>query len=432
MSCLWVNERVVAEAEVAAGAEARTKGLLGREGMNDEGSAADSVLVLEPAGWIHTLGMRFAIDVAYVDRRGRVLSVKTMKPWRMGLPRLRSRRVLEAAAGSFARWNLKAGDLVEIKSEQANFSESDPHADQVASGRTAQGDSIPGDKAQAGNAEARGGAIVLVATPIGNLGDLSPRAVETLAAADIIACEDTRRTGRLLELSGIQSPKLVCLNEHTEEEVKSELIARAQHGQLVAVATDAGSPGISDPPGPLVSAAHAAGITVSVIPGPSAVTAALSLSGLNTSRFTFEGFLPRKGTARSQRLAALAREPRTIVLFEAPHRLAHTLGDLAQTIGADRPVALARELTKLHEEVVSATIGELAKQIAEGTIPAKGEFALVIQGSPEPPEPTDEAILAALVAERADGATRSEAAQKVADAYGIPKRKVYALAVEPT
>lgn len=275
-----------------------------------------------------------------------------------------------------------------------------------------------------------GGAIVLVATPIGNLGDLSPRAVETLAAADIIACEDTRRTGKLLELSGIQSPKLVCLNEHTEEEVTSELMARAQQGQLVAIATDAGSPGISDPPGPLVAAAHASGIPVSIIPGPSAVTAALSLSGLNTGRFVFEGFLPRKGAARSQRLAALAREPRTIVLFEAPHRLAQTLEDLIQALGPDRPAALARELTKLHEQVVSATIGKLAAQITEGTIPAKGEFVLVIEGSPEPPEPTDDAILAALDAERADGATRSEAAQRVADAYGIPKRRVYALSVE--
>ena len=274
-----------------------------------------------------------------------------------------------------------------------------------------------------------GGAIVLVATPIGNLGDLSPRAVETLAAADIIACEDTRRTGKLLELSGIQSPKLVCLNEHTEEEVASELISSAQEGQLVAIATDAGSPGISDPPGPLVAAAHASGIPVSIIPGPSAVTAALSLSGLNTGRFVFEGFLPRKGEARSQRLAALAREPRTIVLFEAPHRLAHTLKDLAQALGPDRPAALARELTKLHEQVASATIGELAAQITEGTIPAKGEFVLVLQGSPEPPEPTNDAILAALAAERADGATRSEAAQRVADAYGIPKRRVYALSI---
>ena len=275
----------------------------------------------------------------------------------------------------------------------------------------------------------KAGAIVLVATPIGNLGDLSPRAVETLVAADIIACEDTRRTGKLLELSGIQSPKLVCLNEHTEEEITGELIARAQQGQLVAIATDAGSPGISDPPGPLVAAAHASGIAVSVIPGPSAVTAALSLSGLNTSRFVFEGFLPRKGEARSQRLAALAREPRTIVLFEAPHRLAQTLDDLIQALGSDRPAALARELTKLHEQIVSAAIGELAEQVADSTIPAKGEFVLVLQGSPEPPEPTDDAILAALVAERADGATRSEAAQRVADAYGIPKRRVYALSI---
>ena len=117
MAWLWVNGRAVAEAAVAAGAKARTKGLLGRDGVNEKGNAAGSVLVLEPAGWIHTLGMRFAIDAAYVDRRGRVLSVRTMKPWRMGMPRLRSRRVLEAAAGSFARWNLKAGDLVEIKSQ---------------------------------------------------------------------------------------------------------------------------------------------------------------------------------------------------------------------------------------------------------------------------------------------------------------------------
>ena len=279
------------------------------------------------------------------------------------------------------------------------------------------------------DAKTSNGSIVLVATPIGNLGDLSPRAVETLAVADIIACEDTRRTGKLLELSGIQAPKLVCLNEHTEEEITGELIARAQQGQLVAIATDAGSPGISDPPGPLVAAAHASGIAVSVIPGPSAVTAALSLSGLNTSRFVFEGFLPRKGEARSQRLAALAREPRTIVLFEAPHRLAQTLEDLAQTLGPDRPAALARELTKLHEQTVSDTIGELAEQVADSTIPAKGEFVLVLQGSPEPPEPTDDAILAALAAEQADGATRSEAAQRVADAYGIPKRRVYALSI---
>ena len=275
----------------------------------------------------------------------------------------------------------------------------------------------------------KAGSIVLVATPIGNLGDLSPRAVETLAAADIIACEDTRRTGKLLELSGIQSPKLICLNEHTEEEITGELIARAQQGQLVAIATDAGSPGISDPPGPLVAAAHASGVTVGIIPGPSAVTAALSLSGLNTSRFVFEGFLPRKGEARSQRLAALAREPRTIVLFEAPHRLAQTLEDLIQTLGPDRPASLARELTKLHEQIVSTAIGELAEQIADSTIPAKGEFVLVLQGSPEPPEPTDDAILAALAAEQADGATRSEAAQRVADAYGIPKRRVYALSI---
>ena len=290
-------------------------------------------------------------------------------------------------------------------------------------------DHTPGDKAQARNTEAKNGAIVLVATPIGNLGDLSPRAVETLAAADIIACEDTRRTGKLLELSGIQAPKLICLNEHTEEEITGELIACAQQGQLVAIATDAGSPGISDPPGPLVAAAHSAGITVGIIPGPSAVTAALSLSGLNTSRFVFEGFLPRKGEARSQRLAALAREPRTIVLFEAPHRLAQTLDDLIQALGPDRPAALARELTKLHEQIVSAAIGELAEQIADSTIPAKGEFVLVLQGAPEPPEPTDEAILAALAAEQADGATRSEAAQRVADAYGIPKRRVYALSI---
>ncbi|MGZ4695609.1 MAG: 16S rRNA (cytidine(1402)-2'-O)-methyltransferase, partial [Acidimicrobiales bacterium] len=195
------------------------------------------------------------------------------------------------------------------------------------------------------------GALVLVGTPIGNLGDLSPRAVAELGRADAVACEDTRRTGRLLAHAGVTAPKLLTVNDHTEVAAVSDVLARLDRGERVAVVSDAGMPGISDPGERLVAAAAAAGHTIEVVPGPSAAVTGLVISGLASGRFVFEGFLPRKGSGRSARLVELAAERRTIVLYEAPHRLVRTLTDLAGAVGSDRGVAVARELTKLHEEV---------------------------------------------------------------------------------
>jgi len=282
---------------------------------------------------------------------------------------------------------------------------------------------------QAAVGENATGVIALVATPIGNLGDLSPRAKETLAAANVIACEDTRRTGRLLQLTNIKAPSLVCLNEHNEPEVIDDLIARAKQGELVAVVADAGTPGISDPPASLVQAAVAGGVAVDSIPGPSALLAGLSLSGLPMARFVFEGFLPRSGAPRAQRLQSLAGEQRTIVLFEAPHRLKKTLRDLADSLG-DRPAALARELTKLHQQVIRASLAELETKAEVESFPVRGEFVIVIAGTPEAPELTDEAITAALRSELADGASKRDAAAYVADNLGISKRRAYGLAIQ--
>ncbi len=206
---------------------------------------------------------------------------------------------------------------------------------------------------------------MLVGTPIGNLADLSPRAREALASADVIACEDTRRTGRLLELSGIGRRPLLVVNDHTEDSRVREVVDRVAAGERVAVVTDAGMPGISDPGERLVRAVADAGLTVEVVPGPSAVVSALVVSGLPAGRFVYEGFLPRKGSGRSVRLRALADEQRTVVLYEAPHRVAATLADLAQACGDDRPVALVRELTKLHEEVWRGTLAGAMARVAE-------------------------------------------------------------------
>lgn len=202
------------------------------------------------------------------------------------------------------------------------------------------------------------GSLVLVGTPIGNMGDLSPRAARELAAADVIACEDSRRTGRLLELAGLARRPMLVINDHTEGARTGEVLARLGSGERVAVVTDAGMPGISDPGERLVRAAAAAGFRVEVVPGPSALLAALVASGLPTGRFAFEGFLARKGSARRERLDELAGEQRTVVLFEAPHRLARTLADLAQAFGGDRRVAVCRELTKLHEEIWRGSLAE--------------------------------------------------------------------------
>ena len=271
------------------------------------------------------------------------------------------------------------------------------------------------------------GSLVLVGTPIGNLGDLSPRAAEVLAGADLVGCEDTRRTGKLFSLLGIDAPPLRRLDDHTEPEAIDDIVAAVAGGATVAVVTDAGMPGISDPGERLVAAALAVGLEVTVVPGPSAVVAGLVASGLPTSRFVFEGFLPRRGGDRASRLAAVAAEHRTIVLFESPHRVAATVDDLIAACGPERQAAVCRELTKLHEEVVRGTLAELADWAAG---PVKGEVVLVVDGAPPAPEVDDDAIVAALGAELAGGASRRDAVQSVAEALGVGRRRVYTLALE--
>lgn len=270
------------------------------------------------------------------------------------------------------------------------------------------------------------GRLVLVGTPIGNLGDLAPRATAALEAAQLVCCEDTRRTGRLLQHAGVRAAALRVVNEHTEADAVPDVLARLGRGEVVAVVSDAGMPGISDPGERLVAAAVAAGHVVEVVPGPSAALAGLVASGLPTGRFAFEGFLPRKGSARSARLAEVAAERRTVVLYEAPHRLARTVGDLAAACGPERPVALARELTKLHEEHWRGTLAEAVQHVAERE--PRGEYVIVLAGAPEPEEADDDAVRRALAAARSEGLSTRDAAARVAAELGVPKRRAYDLA----
>jgi 16S rRNA (cytidine1402-2'-O)-methyltransferase len=265
--------------------------------------------------------------------------------------------------------------------------------------------------------------MVLVATPIGNLRDLSPRAVDELRAADVVVCEDTRRTGRLLEHAGIPAPRLIVANEHTEATAAAHVRRLLAHGTTVAVVTDAGTPGVADPGARLVATALADGHLVETVPGPSAALAALVISGLPTDRFVVEGFLPRAGAERRRRLAALRAEARTVVLFEAPHRLARTLRDLVTVLGAERAVVLARELTKLHEEVWRGTLSDAAHR-AEAAEP-RGEHVIVVAGAPAPPPPTLDEVDGALAAAFAAGLDRKAAVADVATTLGAPRRLVY-------
>ncbi|TML38927.1 MAG: 16S rRNA (cytidine(1402)-2'-O)-methyltransferase [Actinobacteria bacterium] len=240
------------------------------------------------------------------------------------------------------------------------------------------------------------GSLILVSTPIGNLGDLSPRATDTLARVGVIACEDTRHTRKLLTHAGISGKRLLAVHEHNEAGQVAHVLGLLDRGVDVAVVTDAGTPGISDPGTRLVVAAAGAGARVEVVPGPSALVAALVLSGLPTARFCFEGFLPRKGRERAERLGAIAAERRTTVLYEAPHRLEATLGDLLAACGPLRLVAVARELTKLHEEVWRGTLdGALAR--ARESAP-RGEHVLVVAGAGGPEPASDEQVEAAVAA----------------------------------
>jgi 16S rRNA (cytidine1402-2'-O)-methyltransferase len=267
------------------------------------------------------------------------------------------------------------------------------------------------------------GRLVVISTPIGNLGDLSPRAVAELAGADVIVCEDTRRTRTLLTHAGVKGPRRIVANEHTEAAAAAHVADLLAEGATVALVTDAGTPGVSDPGERLVRAAIAGGHDVTAVPGPSAALAALVSSGLPVDRFVVEGFLPRRGPERRSRIDEVAREPRTVVLFEAPHRLARTLADLTASCGPQRPVVLARELTKLHEEVWRGTLGEAVARVAAQE--PRGEYVVVLGGAP-PPEPATLAdVDAALVARRAAGIDRKTAVSEVAYELRVPKRAVY-------
>lgn len=269
------------------------------------------------------------------------------------------------------------------------------------------------------------GRIELVATPIGNLGDLSPRAREVLASADIIAAEDTRHTAGLLRQLGIDRP-LVSLHEHNEAVRGAELVRRAQDGALVAVVSDAGMPLVSDPGYLTVRAAIAAGVPVSAVPGPSAVLLALALSGLPADRFCFEGFLPARAAPRRAALRALSGEQRTMVFFEAPHRIAETLLDIKDTFGAGREAAVARELTKLHQSVYRGSLEALLQICADDANFQRGEITVVVAGAAAPAAPDDPFVrraLELLAAEIAPG----RAAALVAQLTGRRRAEVYAL-----
>jgi 16S rRNA (cytidine1402-2'-O)-methyltransferase len=273
------------------------------------------------------------------------------------------------------------------------------------------------------------GSLVLVSTPIGNLGDLSPRALETLARADIVCCEDTRRTRGLLTHAGLKGVRLLSLHDHNEMARVDAVLAHLAEGRTVAVVSDAGTPAVSDPGARLVSAAVAAGVTVSTVPGPSAVLAALVVSGLPTDRFCFEGFLPRKGGDRRRRIEAVAGQACTVVLFEAPGRLGATLADLLGACGPDRAVVVARELTKLHEEVWRGTLADASSAFAQAEV--RGEIVVVLAGDPDAGRAPEDAEVAQALRERLeDGDTLRDAAATVARRLGVSRRRAYDMALE--
>ncbi len=268
------------------------------------------------------------------------------------------------------------------------------------------------------------GVLVLAATPIGRADDASPRLAAELQGADVVAAEDTRRLRRLATDLGIEIPgRVVSYFEGNEHFRTESLLESLLGGHRVVLVTDAGMPSVSDPGFRLVAAAVERGVTVTSIPGPSAVLTALAVSGLPVDRFCFEGFLPRKPGERARRLRALEQEQRTLVFFEAPHRTHATLQTMAEVLGGERRGAVCRELTKTHEEVRRGPLTELATWAKSGV---RGEVTIVLEGAAVPDAVTDPGILAALVAEEEEiGATRKEAILDVARRSGVPKRVVY-------
>lgn len=270
------------------------------------------------------------------------------------------------------------------------------------------------------------GRLTVVATPIGNLDDLSPRAVRAFAEADVIACEDTRVTRKLLTRAPSRA-RLVATHAHNELRMAASLADRIAGGEHVVLVSDAGMPGVSDPGQRLVAVCRERGLHVEVLPGPSAALTALIASGFPSARFCVEGFLPSTGKARRRRLIKLRDEHRTMIFFEGPHRLEDTVIDLCAAFGDERRVALCRELTKVHEEVVVGTLAELAVRLAETA--ARGECTLVLEGAPEEETVEDDAaIIDALRAELQTGASTRDAVSAIVERTGAAKRHVYDLA----
>ena len=255
--------------------------------------------------------------------------------------------------------------------------------------------------------------LYVVATPIGNLGDISRRAIEVLSCVDVIAAEDTRHTGKLLSEFSISS-KLIALHDHNEDRSTARIIQMLEDGQSIAVVSDAGTPLISDPGYHLVHQCLSRGFDVVAVPGPSSVTAALSISGMPTNRFSFEGFIPAKNLARKGFLTNLKFETRTQVFFESPHRIGETLRAIAEIMGPERQLSLCRELTKTFEQVVLGSVGDISEWVGSGDIPSRGEFVLVLRGSNELLAVNADHLLQALLAELSPSKAASIAA-KVTD-----------------
>ena len=267
------------------------------------------------------------------------------------------------------------------------------------------------------------GTLYVVATPIGNLGDISPRALDTLKSVAAICAEDTRRSGQLLTHFGISTP-LLALHEHNEDAIAQRIVARLQAGESLALVSDAGTPLVSDPGFRLVQAARAAGVKVSPVPGPSALIAALSVAGLPSDRFVFEGFLPAKSKARREHLQSLAAEPRTLIFYESSHRIEETLGDAIAVFGSARQAVLARELTKLFETVLDGSLADIRATLAADSNQHRGEFVLLVHGAGED---ADAKVIEGrrLYAKLAQHLPPSTAAKLAAELSGAPRKALY-------
>ena len=273
------------------------------------------------------------------------------------------------------------------------------------------------------------GMLILVPTPIGNLGDISPRAAEALAQADFIAAEDTRVSIKLLNHLGLKK-QLVSYHEHNKQESGPHILSRLQNGESCALVTDAGTPAISDPGEDLVRLCRENGVPVTAIPGPCAAITALAMSGLPTGRFTFEGFLSVNNRSRREHLQSLLEETRTMIFYEAPHKLLTTLGDMQEAFGADRPICLCRELTKLHEEAVKTTIDQALSYYQENS--PRGEYVLIVGGAAPKVQaaPSMEACIGRVNALRQSGLSMKDAVKQVSKDAGIPRNTLYDAALQ--